>query len=365
MSTPVRLNLGPFRLPRAAAGAACCLVAVLGYSAANACMRGLCDCELTWAICNKELVTVVVVGPWLAWQVWRRKTKFPTGRPLAVLVATGLATELIGNVGTQWGYGVVGLAVMIPANTGFVLVATAILGAVLLGERVSARNAAVLALLIVALIVLGYGTSQASAQRQNELQERRPEQAQERRPDQAQRSSGEGVPPSDECRNRAALVPAYASAQVAAAIGVAGLCGTVYALLAIALRYTAGAGTPLSAAVVIITGTGVATLGPISFWHAGPKMLAATTLQQYALMYGAGVCNLIAFTALVRGFQLTTALHVNMLNNAGQVSIATMTGVLLFNEPCNTWLVLGVAAMIGGIFAIEAPVAEEAVEAPV
>ena len=338
MNPPATTKLGPFRLPPAAAGAACCLIAVLGYSVANACMRGLSGCELTWAICNKELVTVIVVGPWLAWRVWRRKTNFPTGRPLAVLVATGLATELIGNIGTQWGYGVVGLAVMIPANTGFVLVATAIFGAVLLGERVSARNAAVLALLIAALIVLGYGISQASVQRQNDLH-----------------AAADAI----------GLEPFLGHWQVPAAIGVAGLCGTVYALLAIALRYSAGAGTHLSAAVVIITATGVATLGPISLWHAGPAILMATSLKQYSLMYVAGVCNLVAFMSLVRGLQLTTALHINMLNNAGQVSLATMTGLVLFHEPYNLWLVLGVALMIMGIFAIEAPVSEEAIEAPV
>jgi drug/metabolite transporter (DMT)-like permease len=322
----------------AAAGAACCLIAVLGYSVANACMRGLSDCEPTWAICNKEVVTVLAVGPWLAWRVWRGKASFPKGRPLAVLVATGLATELIGNIGTQWGYGVVGLAVMIPANTGFVLLATAILGALLLGEHVSARNAAVLALLIAALIVLGYGISQASSQRQNDLQ-----------------ATAVAIGPES-------LLGHW---RVPAAIGVACLCGIVYALLAIALRYTAGTGTPLSAAVVIITGTGVATLGPLSFWHAGPATLMATSLKQYGLMYLAGVSNLVAFMALVRGLQLTTALHINMLNNAGQVSLATVIGLVVFHEPCNAWLVLGVVAMIVGIFAIEAPVSEEAVEAPV
>ena len=125
------------------------------------------------------------------------------------------------------------------------------------------------------------------------------------------------------------------------------------------------AGTHLIAAVVIITATGVATLGPISFWHAGPDVLTATSPKQYALMYLAGVCNLVAFMSLVRGLQLTTALHINMLNNAGQVSLATIAGLVLFHEPCNAWLVLGVVAMIAGIFAIEVPVAEEAVDAPV
>jgi drug/metabolite transporter (DMT)-like permease len=318
----------------------CCLVAVLGYSAANACMTKLSkeSCISTWAICNKELITVLVVGPFLAWQIWRGKSRFPTGRPLLILVAAGLATELIGNIGTQWGYGVVGLAVMIPANTGFLLLATAILGAMLLGERVSARNAAVLALLIAALIVLGYGISHSAS------------------------ANGTG---SQAAADASAQKPPLPPWKIAAAIGVAGLCGTVYALLAIALRYSVGSKTTLSAAVVIITGIGVLTLGPLSLWEASPHVLAATSAKHYALMYTAGVCNLVALIALVRGLQLTTTLHINMLNNAGQVSLATIVGVLLFGEPCNRWLVLGVALMIAGIFAIGSPVDEEAIEAPV
>jgi drug/metabolite transporter (DMT)-like permease len=340
MSTlPTDVRMGRLRLSPGTTGALCCLVAVLGYSMANICMRKLSEegALSSWAICNKELVTVLVVGPWLAWQIWRGKSRFPSGRPLTILIAAGLTTELIGNIGTQWGYGVVGLAVMIPAITGFVLVATAVLGAVLLGERVSARNAAVLALLIVALIIMGYGKSQAS-------------------PDLAKASHA-----ADDAVTAKPLAPW----QIAAAVGVAGLCGTVYALLAIALRYSVGGRTTLSAAVVIITGTGVLTLAPVSLWQAGTRALIAAPREQYLLMYVAGVCNLVAFMALVRGLQLTTALHINMLNNAGQVSLAAAAGILWFGEKCNLWLVLGVALMVAGICAVGPPVKEEAIEAPV
>jgi drug/metabolite transporter (DMT)-like permease len=341
MSTqPADVRVGRFRLSPAAAGAVYCLVAVLGYSAANICMRKLSEegALSSWAICNKELITVLLVGPWLAWRIGRGKSRFPTGRPLVILIAAGLATELIGNIGTQWGYGVVGLAVMNSANTGFVLVATAVLGAVLLGERVSARNTAVLALLIVALIIMGYGISQSV-------------------PDQAKKLHA--------ALDVAAAKPPLAPWQIAAAIGVAGLCGTVYALLAIALRYTVGEKATLSAAVVIITGIGVLTLAPMSLWQAGVPALMATPLKQYALMFVAGVCNLVAFMGLVRGLQLTTALHINMLNNAGQVSLAAVAGMLWFREARNVWLVLGVALMVAGICAVGPPVEEEAIEAPV
>ena len=87
----------------------------------------------------------------------------------------------------------------------------------------------------------------------------------------------------------------------------------------------------------------------------------ATPWQQYALMFAAGICNLIAFFALVRGLRLTTVLHVNMIN-AGQVAMAAVVGVLFFGETCNRWLVLGVGLMIAGIFAFGSPVDQEAID---
>jgi drug/metabolite transporter (DMT)-like permease len=282
------------------------------------------SCVPTWAVCNKELITVLTVGPWLLWQAWRRRSGFPSGRPLAILIAAGLATELIGNLGVQWGYEIVGLAVMVPAYTGFILVATTVLGGILLGEHVSGRNLAAVGLLILAVVLLGIGSAQAL--------------------------------PSTAAR------PPASPVAIAAAIAVAGAAGIAFSLLGIAIRHCVTGTTSHGAVMVIITAMGVLTLGPLSFASAGAARLMATPAQQYALMFAAGICNLVAFFALVRGLQLTTVLHVNMIN-AGQVAIAAVVGVLFFGEYCNPWLVLGVSLMIVGIFAFGSPVDQEAIDA--
>ena len=275
---------------------------------ANACMNQLSvmRCVTTWAVCNKELITVLAVGPWLAWQAWRRRSGFPTGRPLAILVAAGLGTELIGNIGVQWGYEIVGLAVMVPAYTGFLLVTTAVLGSLLLGERASPRTGAAVALLIVAV------RSSVTVPR-NRL-----------------RGGQAGEPGAGHGGHRGGRRR-----------------GHRLFLLAIAIRHCVTGSTSHSAVVVIITASGVLSLGPLSLYHAGLAALAATPPQQYALMYAAGVCNLVAFLALVRGLELTTALHVNMIN-AGQVALAALAGVLFFGESCNRWLLLGIGLMLVG-----------------
>jgi drug/metabolite transporter (DMT)-like permease len=333
MSSPSStVRLGPLRFSQAAAGACCCLVAMLGYSMANGCMRRLSglSCDSAWAVCNKELIAFVAVGPWLLWQAWRRKDGLPAGRPLAILIAAGLATELIGNLGVQWGYEVVGLAVMIPADTGFVLAATAILGWLLLGEHVSPRNLAAVGVLILAVVLLGMSAAQANP--------------------------ATATPTAPTAPVGAALI--------AAALVVAAAAGIVFALLGIAVRYCVTGKTSPAAVVVIITATGVLTLGPLSLYRAGAAKLMATPWQQYAWMYSAGLCNLFAFFALIRGLQLTTVLHANMIN-AGQVASAAVMGVIFFGESCNAWLVLGVSLMITGILAFGSPVDQEAIDAHV
>jgi len=327
MKSPSTVRLGPLHLSPAAAGALCCAVSVLGYSTANICMRKLSvlGCNLTWAICVKEAVTVLAVGPWLLVRTLRRPSSFPTGRPLLILICAGLATELIGNVAVQWGYGIVGLAVMIPADTAFILVATAALGSLLLKEHVTGRNLAALGVLFAALTLLGLAAAHAGP------------------------------------------TPQLSSANpwmVAAAIGAACAAGIVFALLAIAVRHCVTGTTAYAAVVVIITGTGVLTLGPMSFYFAGAERLLATPVPQYGWMFLGGVCNLIAFLFLVHGLRLTTAMHVNVIN-AGQVALAAVSGIVFFREPCNPWLVSGVGLMIAGIFAFGSPVDQEAVDAHV
>jgi len=321
MSSPTSsstVRLGPLRLAPAVAGTIYCLVSMLGYSTTNACMNQLSlnRCDATWAVCNKELITVVAVGPWLLWKAWRQRSGFPTRRPLAILIAVGLATELIGNIGVQWGYEVVGLAVMVPAYTGFLLIATVILGGILLGERVSAHNLAVVGLLILALTLLGVGSAQAA--------------------------------PVSSAKSPASPW------MIVAALVVAGAVGTVFSLLGIAIRHCVTGKTSYAAVMVIITGMGVLSLAPLSFFSAGAAKLMATTWQQYALMFAAGICNLVAFFALIRGLQLTTVLHVNMIN-AGQVAMAALLGVLVFRETWNPWLVLGIGLMTGGIASFRSP----------
>ena len=318
--TPIRsevLGLNP-----ATAGIACCAVSALGYSAANICLRRLADlkCDPAWAIFNKELVTVVILGAVLVYQACRGIPTLPKGRPLVFLILVGLATELGGNVLMQWAFGVAGLAVMIPALSAFVLTSSAVFAWLLLGERVTFRTVVAIGFLLASLGLLGVGAVRA----------------------------GDGGPVGG-------WIP------IAMSIGVACLAGIIYAMLSITIRHCVTGTTRLTAVAVLITGMGVLTLGPLSVHRLGMQQILATPPEHFMWMIAAGVFNMIAFMALIQGLQLATVVYVNMLN-ATQVALAAVAGIAIFHEAANGWLVLGIALTIVGILSIGQPVDHQAVD---
>ena len=90
--------------------------------------------------------TPLLVGPWLALCL-RGQRVLPRGRILLLLILTGLATELIGNIGSFWALAIIGLSVEIPVVVGVTITSATLLGRIFLGERVSPRSFLALAIL--------------------------------------------------------------------------------------------------------------------------------------------------------------------------------------------------------------------------
>jgi drug/metabolite transporter (DMT)-like permease len=78
-------------------------------------------------------------------------------------------------------------------------------------------------------------------------------------------------------------------------------------------------------------------------------------------MLASGVFNLLGFLLITKGLQLTTLVHANVLN-ASQVALAAVAGMVLFHEPNNVWLTIGIVLTVVGIFQIGRGKEEEAME---
>jgi len=323
-----------FGIKPAALGTACCAAAAVFYTGSSICMRQVSalGCDPSWGVCVKELITVLVVGPFLIYRAVRGLEVFPSGKILFILILAGLADQLLGNLGWQWSVGIVGLAVTVPAAFGVMIACSAVFGRYLLGERVTPRSMWAIGLLLVSLVLLSLGAE----------------------------SAGEMMAKLSHA-SIADLGQASNTLLVVEAVLVAGLAGAAYSLLSIAIRHTMNATTQQSTLMFIITGIGVITLGPISIHRQGLDGLLATPREQIAWMVAAGFFNLLGFMGITKGLQLTTVVHANVLN-ASQVAMAAVAGILIFQESPNLWLLLGVALTLLGIFLIDRPVAEEAVD---
>ena len=307
----------PPRFDPTTLGTACCIGSATCYTAANICLRQLAGWEVhpAWVIAVKELVTVVAVGPFLLWLLLRGKLAFRNLKVLAVLVATGIGVQLAGNMSVQWAFGTVGLTVSTPTAMGVMLVASAVIGLVWLGERVTRQSVLAIALLILAisLLAVGTGLGQSTATAANES------------------SPSLGI----------SLL----------GVGAAALGGVMFATLAAAVRYAGARETPISVIVFVITGMGVIACGTISLNRLGLEGMAATPADRLSWMLASGVFNLLGFLLITKGLQLTTLVHANVLN-ASQVALAALAGILFFQEPNNVWLTVGIVLTIVGIFHI-------------
>jgi drug/metabolite transporter (DMT)-like permease len=310
-------------------------MAAVFYTGSSICMRQVSalHCDPSWGVCLKESFTVLVVGPYLIYRLIRGLPVFPPFKILVILIFAGLTDQLLGNLGWQWAVGIVGLAVTVPATFGVMIAASALFGRLILGEKVTPRSMGAIGVLLVSLVLLSMGAE----------------------------SAGKAMAESSQASIANLSLPSSNTLLVAEAVLVAGVAGAAFALLSIAIRHTMNAATQQSTLMFIITGIGVIILGPISLHRQGLEVLLATPWEQFSWILAAGVFNLLGFIGLTKGLQLTTVVHANVLS-ASQVAMSALAGMFIFFEPPNGWILLGVALTVLGIFLVDRPLADDAVD---
>ena len=291
-------------------GTACCLAAAVGYTGANICLRQLAEIKADPAsvICLKETTAVVLLCPWLLWRLALGERGAVQPRALSILILVALAVQLVGNLGIQWSLGVVGLVISLPRVFGALLVGSAVIGMTLFHESLSRRSFVAVVAVVGSIVLLSVGATG--------------------RHDTSVDMSGLLLTVS--------------------AMAAAGAGGTAFAGLGAALRYASTARIPITVTVVVVTGTGTLSLGTLCLLRLGPTEMLATDPTVLAWIVASGLCNVVAFSLINKGIQLTTLVHANLLN-ASQVALGSLAGVLLFHEPYNGFLVGGIVLTIIGI----------------
>ena len=293
-------------------GTLCGTVSAFGYSAANIFLRRLVSCDPTWVSTVKSVPTILLVIPWL---LLRRRAGMKESRhrrSLLILLVTGLAGSLMGNVAFQWSLGVVGLAVAVPVCFGSMLVSSPLLSRAVLGEVISRKTILAMGILILSIILLSAWVKPI---------------------DQAQLVSGRSV---------------------LTAILLLCMAGIAYTTLGVGIRYGLDNGVSLPATLGIISVSGFLFLGSLSLRSIGWAEMLSTEPPDLLDMLLAGIFNAIAFLALTRAIQLTSVTYVNLIN-ASQVAIAALCGVVLFHEEPTLLMAIGVILTIAGLMLMQKP----------
>jgi drug/metabolite transporter, DME family len=302
-------------------GTTLALVSAVLYTATNIFLKLVTDCDSYWVSCLKALPTLVVAAVMVGWTTRRGRSGMPGLRGWIVLFATGLLAHIGGNVGFQYGLGVLGLATAVPLTFSVILVAGALIGRIWLSEPVSARSAAALVLLCVSIGVLGMHTAAAKA------------------------AAGEGA---------AGGAGGAGSWAVGSAVAVIIFAGFSYTMLGAVIRRTVTGTTGMGATLLIISIAGVVALGGISAARLGVGGILAIRPIDHQWMLLAGTCNAAAFLMLTKALQLVPIAYVNVIN-ASQVAMAAVAGVTWFQEPSTTYLAIGLSLMVAGLIGMERP----------
>lgn len=290
------------------------MVAAIGYTGANTCLRYLAaTSDTAWVTCMKAAVATVALGPWVLYRSAIGRSVMPHARALISLMLAGLIGQF-GNLGMQYALEVVGLAVTVPVLFGMILATSALLGRVALGEHVSRRSIAAIGLSIVSVTLLGWGAG--------------------------------AVQPGP--------APVAGPLLVASAVGVACLAGVAFAIMSVVVRVVVSGVTSTVTIVFVTTAVGTVVIGALSVVRIGTAAMLATPPLDLAVMIAAGAFNLLAYLALVKGLQLTTVVHANVLN-ASQVAMCAVVGVVLFSETLSLVLVLGITLTIVATVLIDRP----------
>jgi drug/metabolite transporter (DMT)-like permease len=285
------------------------------YTLANIGLRQVADCDPFLVSCVKAMPTALISGLILLAGSAAGRWRMPPTKPLVALMAAAALAQLGGNGSFQWALGEVGLALAVPIVTGVMIVGSATLGRVWLGESVSFRTAGAILLLIIAVIILSAGAPVAQ----------------------------ETVAPGAVSRGQYML---------AVAIAISCFAGIAYATLNVVLRHLVTRVIPLPMTLFVVSGTGLVVLGIATMLRLALGSAELPTLEQFGTMLLAGSLNAAAFFAMAKALHLLSVATVNAVN-ASQTALGALAGVALFHEPLSTPLMIGVALTTVGLLLVD------------
>ena len=293
------------------------------YTVTHVCLRYIADNTEPAMVCAvRGIVPVVVLMPWF---VWRLRNRWPLPSPglLMLLLAGFTFVQVGGNISIQYAMVGAGLAVAVPVVYGVQLIASAILGRILLRERVPPLSALAIGVTITSVMLLSTGQE-----------------------------------------SHAAAKPSVDPATISYLTGFFAACltGLAYATMSLIVRATVSRPCSTNSAdpsfrmdplTIVFLNAVVATviMTPLTFYQIGVEGVMNLEMKPWLGMLGVGVWNLAALFCYSSAVKFIKVVHANVIN-ASQIAGCYLAGILLFSEVINGILLLGVLLTILGILCV-------------
>ncbi len=288
-------------------------ISSVAYSTANIFLRSVDHCDAVWVTCVKAMPTFAIMVPWLLIRYCNGHRKMPSLKAIAVLSLVAVVTHLFGNVGFQWSLDKIGIGIAVPLCLGMAIISGAVIDGLFMDAKPSGRTIVSMCVLIVAVIVLSLGGETAFEALKDEI-------------------TAVDV-------SRPLLGLGIVSVIVA---------GIIYGAFGAVIKTACRRGISQPMIMLIISAAGILFLLALSYQRdvfVAPKNLDAWNIGGMLL---AGLCNTIAFVALVAALQLLPVTNVNLFN-ASQAAFGAIAGVLIFAEPASPWMIAGILLTVAGL----------------
>ncbi|MBK95728.1 MAG: hypothetical protein CMJ79_08425 [Planctomycetaceae bacterium] len=292
-------------------------VSSVGYSAANVFLRAVDDCDPVWVSCIKAVPTILIVFPWLVWRYQKVERKICPPKLVLGLVTLSIVSHYVGNVGFQWSLNKIGMSLAVPICLGVLIVTGALVDWWFLKDKPSARTIGSMVILITAVVVLSTGGKEAFAQLKKLLDN-----------------------------------PDANPYLLTFAIGAVIISGVNYGVFGAVIKVVGNRGVSQPAIMTIISVTGFLFLLVLSSQNGAWDEQHNLEFNNLAQMTLAGICNAIAFVALVSAIKILSVTRYNLVN-ASQAALGAISGAVIFDEPVSVWMVLGIVLTVIGLMVMK------------
>ena len=268
-----------------------------------------------WVSCLKAIPTVTAALLVLAFKAQRGSISWPSRRMILALLLSGTAMQLMGNVGFQWGLALGGMTLTVPLSQAALLISGAVLGVVMIGERVSRRSTLAMSVLIAAIVLLSIDAEPFAGSK-----------------------TGQG-----------------GSGLILLTVAMGLTAGVGWGQAGVVIRQAALSGVSTAVTILLLSSTAIVVLGGGVLLRQGPDwFLEQTSPREFWISVVAVSFNTAAFFALTAALKHISIVRANLIN-ASQIALTSLAGVMLFEEPMTRWMIVGTGLTIGGLLLMDRP----------